>query len=251
MEYTSSLQSVNPDFDVIDTLFVCNPVDELADEGITNRMVFKIFRDLDQNPPMLLGDGYTWERPLPADVRLSWSYLVTRQDPPERYLPLCLKILNAVSPLAVQILADSTSRDNSFSCLTVATKAIKVEMKSRMPFMKRYVFAPGPPLHSTKTSLVRRAFDHAAAVDYKAVFRSLATNPQDGSPAILAFYNKAKKPFLSAMKKVREFAKRRAAKPHFWDIDVKRRYFRACGALLTSLVSVAFSSLSLSRRSLA
>ena len=167
-------------------------------------MVLKIFRDLDENPPMLLGDGITWERPLPADVRLSWSYLVTRMDPPERFLPLCLKILKLASPLGVQILADSMSRDNCNSCLVVATPGIKAEIKSRMPFMKRYVWVSGPPLHSTKTSLVRRAFDHAAAVDYKAVFRSLAPNPQDGSPVHLAFYSRnSKKPFLAAMKKVR------------------------------------------------
>ena len=81
------------------------------------------------------------------------------------------------------MLADAMSRDGAFTCYEMATPLIKAAIKDKLPFMKRYLIYPGPPIHSTKTTLVRRAKDLAADVNYKMAFRKFcppetSKNPQ-------------------------------------------------------------------------
>ena len=82
------------------------------------------------------------------------------------------------------MLGDAMSRDGGFTCFQAATPLIKEAIKKKLPFMKRYLLYPGPPIHSSETTLIRRAKDLAADVDYRRAFRKFCPpateEPQGG-----------------------------------------------------------------------
>lgn len=99
------------------------------------------------------------------------------------------------------MLGDALSRNDGLTCFEVATPLIKKAIKKKLPFMKRYLLYPGPPIHSTETTLIRRAKDLAADVDYRRVFRKfcpLATtkNPQGDDAEVEEVRKVGRQPFI-------------------------------------------------------
>ena len=175
-----SMNHPKTDTETMDMLFVSNPVSEFADDGIVNRNCLKIMQDLRDYPPTLKEDSVSWTREIPTGIRLAWSYFVSCPDPEDKFLPQVSAILNGRTAIEAQYLSEALSRDGVKTCYEVATPAIKAAIKQRLPFMKRYILSSGPPIHSTKTTLIRRAKDLGANIDYRGAFCRYCTAPSSG-----------------------------------------------------------------------